>query len=1350
MSTHYARTVEGRPKSAWQRLHEHLDQVAARASVSAGVFGSRDWGYCAGLWHDLGKYSSEFQAKLDGKQIQVEHSGVGAAFASGRHKERGLPLAFAIAGHHAGLADYITAEPGLPKPLKERLNENVALTQKLSPLFSSKIASQQIPDFPQFLSFLQSGERVEKEAQSRRMELWIRFLFSALVDADRLDSEEFCQPEKAARRSLFPNIETLCERIDSFIDVTQAALPASVKDSPVNRTRQFVASACREAASQARGAFSLTVPTGGGKTLSAMSFALHHAQIHNLRRVIVVIPYTSIIEQNAEVYRKALGTEAVVEHQSSLDPKERRTKYGEETTSRAELAAENWDAPVIVTTTVQFFESVFSNRPSRCRKLHNIAGSVIVLDEVQTLPTAFLHSILDALNELVRSYRCSVVLSTATPPALKWRAGFDLGLRDCREIVPSLQQLANQLKRVEYIWPDDNARELDPKELAAELAKHPRVLAIVHRREDARLTAQRLEEFVNGGSVYHLSALMCPSHRSQTIDQIKKTLERGAPCRVVSTQLVEAGVDVDFPFVYRALGGLDSIVQAAGRCNREGRIDRGRVLIFRAHSAPPRGTPMRALGVTNCLLREHGGSLDLDDPAIFEDYFRQLYFLEDLDPRGIQTLRQEFRFASVSREFQMIEDGFTHVVVVPFGNASARLDELRRLGPTRETTRGLQAFTVNIYPDAFQKLSDAGALEEIMESTWAVTGSFSNLYSEKYGLVIPAGYFGIGQAGVTIRETLNPAAAEVTAFWGWNPAAYLEARTATGANAEILNGYGTGGFTPPVWLKLVRAGNVFTGYASSDGVNWTQLGSTTVPMTQTVYIGLVVSSDNDSPLETARFDSVSSSSTISPAPLITSLSATTASIGSQVAINGLNFGDLQNASQVLLNDVPMTINTWSNNAISFTIPTAATSGLLVVSVAPSMNDSNPVTLDITSQPLPSPWLDQDVGLVPAGSATFASNVFTVAGGGSIPFTSEPDALHFVYQTLTGDGSIVARLSYLQILGKEAGVMIRSALDADATQVTAIYSGNTYLLARLTAGAATENVTGTAGSLPPPEWLQLVRAGDLFTGYASSDGINWTQLGTTTVSMPQTVYIGLAVSGESGLVSATFDNVLINSTAAPAPVIYNLSATTTSVGSQVEINGLNFGDGNASQVFLNDIQMPVNTWSGNAIVFTIPSGAASGPLVVSVAPSMNDSNPVDLEITTQPLPGPWLNEEVNAPGSATFSGGTFTVTDGGTTGVGGTTDEMQFVYQTLQGDGSIIARVTSPPGSANAGVMIRETLTASSKDAFVYFYPNQAYLMYRLTTGATVDLQAAGYNQPGQYYWLQPGPDPEHLHGIYLA
>ncbi len=728
---YYARTLEGYPKSAWQELAEHLLGVARRASEFASAFESAPWGYCAGLWHDLGKYSADFQAKLAGARISVEHSGAGAAFAVRKHKELGLCLAFAIAGHHAGLADYISSDNGLPTPLKERLSKNDKHLPELSQRFPTNIASQPIPDLPKWSEEPSVTDQEEIFAHRRRREFWIRLLFSALVDADRLDSEQFCEPDKARRRERRFNPTALLERLDSHISAIQAA----AADLPVNAVRQRVLKACQKSASLPQGTFTLTVPTGGGKTLSAMSFAMRHALHHALRRVIIVIPYTSIIEQNAKIYRDALGADAVIEHHSNLDPKERKVTLGEDVASREEMAAENWDAPVIVTTTVQFFESLFSNRPSRCRKLHNIARSVIILDEVQSLPPGFLKGILDALNELVRAYRCSIVLTTATPPALKWRGRFPWGLRDCREIVPDPALLARDLRRVEYVWPEAE-RKLTPQQLAGELSDKQQVLAVVHRRRDARLTAQHLETLVQDGSMRHLSALMCPSHRSQVLQEIKGRVKQGEPCRVVSTQLVEAGVDIDFPLVYRALGGLDSIVQAAGRCNREGRLQKGKMVVFRAESAPPAGTPRKALAITEGLLKERGDALNPDDPVICEDYFRRLYFTEELDAKAIQTLREQFRFASVAREFQLIEDGFTQAVVVPFTEAPARLEEFRRLGPSRERYRGLQPFIVNIYPEAFQKLWSAGGLEEIADGIFALTRPFEYLYDLTYGLVV--------------------------------------------------------------------------------------------------------------------------------------------------------------------------------------------------------------------------------------------------------------------------------------------------------------------------------------------------------------------------------------------------------------------------------------------------------------------------------------------------------------------------------------------------------------------------------------------------------------------------------------
>jgi CRISPR-associated endonuclease/helicase Cas3 len=401
-----------------------------------------------------------------------------------------------------------------------------------------------------------------------------------------------------------------------------------------------------------------------------------------------------------------------------------------------ELASENWDAPVIVTTTVQFFESLFSNRPSRCRKLHNLARSVIILDEVQTLPPEYLMCILDALNELTKHYGCSVVLSTAMPPALAERERFEWGLKDIREIMPDADALAKELNRVEYLWPDPDSPPLSWGGLCDELSQYEQVLVVVHRRDDARELAEKLRLLLADDSVFHLSALMCPAHRAEVLAKVKDRLYTGKACRLVSTQLIEAGVDIDFPVVYRALGGLDSMVQAAGRCNREGLLERGRVIIFSAPSKPPSGTPLRAAEIAEGLLRKSGGRLDVSTPHIFSEYFRSLYFGSELDVKRIQTLRQELKFADVAREFRMIEDGFTQSVIVPYDQAQARLKEFRRKGPSRHNLRSLQPFVVNIYPKSFQRLSSNDVLEEVAEGLFALNPIFDHLYTSNYGLTV--------------------------------------------------------------------------------------------------------------------------------------------------------------------------------------------------------------------------------------------------------------------------------------------------------------------------------------------------------------------------------------------------------------------------------------------------------------------------------------------------------------------------------------------------------------------------------------------------------------------------------------
>jgi len=713
-SAFYAHTLSGRPKTQWQSLPEHLRGVGDLAARFAAAFDSEEWGRLAGLWHDLGKYQSAFQRRLEGERTDPTfHKVVGALLAHAKSPGKALPLAMAIAGHHGGLPD-LEELAGLLKAEKERLSE-------VAPRIPSEIGDLELPDLPLWLATDRASRRTERDRSRRRIEFWIRFLFSALVDADFLDTEAFMRPDRAVlREKRCVPLSELSARLDRAIE----EIAAQAQPTPVNHVREQVLSACLAAAENAPGAFSLTVPTGGGKTLSGMAFALRHAVRNDLKRVIVVIPYTSIIEQNAKIYRQALGDEHVIEHHASLEP--------EKETQINRLASENWDAPVVVTTTVQFFESLFANRPSRCRKLHNVARSVILLDEVQCLPPDLLQPILDGMTELIGHYGCSVVLSTATPPALTARESMPMGLEDVRPIVPDPHDLARRLSRVRITWPRPDAPPTTWEEIAQVAARHDRCLVVVNRREDARRLARMLPE----EGRYHLSALMCPSHRLATLARIAEALASGATCRVVSTQLVEAGVDLDFPVVFRAMAGLDSIVQAAGRCNREGRSDHGDVFVFRPPTSPPRGVLSMAAEETESLLRERGGTLDPSDPHLFDVFFRGLYFRSDTDAWSIQPNRAEFKFRTVAQNFRIIRDGATRSIVVPYADSRDRLDTLRAQGPSRERLRALQRFVVSVYEREFIRLYEAGAIEEIHGVVYALTPAFRHLYDDAYGLVL--------------------------------------------------------------------------------------------------------------------------------------------------------------------------------------------------------------------------------------------------------------------------------------------------------------------------------------------------------------------------------------------------------------------------------------------------------------------------------------------------------------------------------------------------------------------------------------------------------------------------------------
>ena len=513
---------------------------------------------------------------------------------------------------------------------------------------------------------------------------------------------------------------------------------------------------CRVAADSATGLFSLTVPTGGGKTLSALSFALNHAIENELDRVIIVIPYTSIIRQNANAYRKALGSGGkldwlnVVEHHSGIDEQKAMSENAEsrEAEIRRRIAVENWDAPIVVTTAVQFFESLFTDHPSQARKLHRIAKSVVILDEVQTLPPSLLTPILDGINELTTNYGSTIVLSTATPPSLAEREAFPQGLKGIRPIIKDPKALASSkaARRVKVEWRVDN--ETSFESLAAEINSLPerQALVVVHRRKDALVLARSLPE----SDRIHLSAQMCPAHRIAAIEEINKRLAANKPCLVVSTQLIEAGVDIDLPIVYRALAGVDSLAQAAGRCDREGRRTEelgrpaGKLVAFLAETTPPTESLRKAMEQTELLYkekREEGVELNIFDPEHCNEFFTRFYATESLDAKGIQQSRSALNFNDVGYKFRMIESDWSFPIVTPWpmsgdekGEGLKRADAFRA-DPNRDTARALQPYIVQVPKKAARQMEQEGIVEIDDSSIGLPTDMFdANWYSEEFGL----------------------------------------------------------------------------------------------------------------------------------------------------------------------------------------------------------------------------------------------------------------------------------------------------------------------------------------------------------------------------------------------------------------------------------------------------------------------------------------------------------------------------------------------------------------------------------------------------------------------------------------
>lgn len=704
----------------WDDLAKHLEDVGRLAGCFAEAFGARELGFLAGLWHDLGKLNPEFQdylwacyraeqQEMPAPRSRVHHAIWGAALAYSLiwkqlgHDEDWKEIALPIAAHHTGLHD----GGKFAQELDAFLDKNVEVP---------KILARYVATLP--ASRMPSPARLAPTSR----ELYIRMIFSALVDADRLLTEKHFQPEQVAKRAGWPPLLGLSETLNRVLPEWMSGKP----DSPVNSVRREVLDACREAALGPQGVFRLTVPTGGGKTLNGLVFAMGQARRHDLRRIVVAIPYTSIIDQTVEVYRAFLGEGSVLEHHSQIAISEDETQDSHQIRQR--LATENWDAPVIVTTTVQLFESLFSNRASQVRKLHNLANSVILLDEVQTLPIELLEPTLDALRTLVEQYGVTLVLSTATQPALEashYLKPFH-GLR-VNEIVPESDFLRHYrtLRRVDYeIWPGVISHE----ELAEAVHTLDQVMVVLNTRRDALAVIKALKDT---SDVFHLSTLLCSAHRRKVLDEIKARLGDGGdgrpvrPVRLISTQVVEAGVDLDFPTVWRALGPLDRIVQAAGRCNREGKRPSGRVVVFELDGGGSAQGPYK-VGIEEArVLLKRRGPESLHRPEVYREYFGNLFAILPVDGKKLQPERVRLNYPKVAKEYRLIE-GNTVPVVVPYEESFRHLNDWRQR-PNRANWQRLQAYLVTIYAHEADRLQEEGSpLLSVTEGLYQWLGEYDD------------------------------------------------------------------------------------------------------------------------------------------------------------------------------------------------------------------------------------------------------------------------------------------------------------------------------------------------------------------------------------------------------------------------------------------------------------------------------------------------------------------------------------------------------------------------------------------------------------------------------------------------
>lgn len=693
----YAHTREGVREKDWQTLDEHLSNAADLAEKFASIFGAEELGRLLGLCHDAGKANPKWQKYLRGKAGGTDHKAAGAVLICEKGG-RGLELlSLASLGHHGGMPAKNEVATLIKNSKADRgVNEAV------------RLLSGGVPECRKVPDFLKEGTRWEK---GRRWDLFLRMLFSCLVDADYLDTERYMSPGRSVVRGSNVDLTEMQNRLKR----SQAALDSS---GLLNLSRQEVYESVVRRSDLPPGLFSMNIPTGGGKTRTGMGFALGHAIAHGMQRVIVVVPYRSIIEQTARTYREIFGADAVVEHHSGIDPK--RESYWNR------LSSENWDAPIIVTTSVQFFDSLHSNMPSRCRKLHNIARSVVILDEVQTLPPELLSPTLDVIRELVEHYGVSFVFSTATQPAFTDRPGFT-GLTGVRELAPGAFPLFRGLCKVNYEFPAEG-EAITLSDLARRISRKDQAMVVVNTKK----VASRLYGLLSGTDTFHLSGNMCPAHRKKVLKEVEDRLERGLPCLLVSTQVVESGVDISFPVVYREVGPLDSIVQVAGRCNREGEQAAGRLIVVRLkNSKVPPGAYRSATALTELLMPELTTE-KMRSPKLFQDYFRRLYDVRNTDKSEVLESRENLDFPETASRFRLINSD-TRTVIVPWGGGVGLADEMRQKEYlNRQDFRQIQTVSVSLRPWKLQQAVKDGLCEEVRDGLYEWTGE----YDDDVGIVM--------------------------------------------------------------------------------------------------------------------------------------------------------------------------------------------------------------------------------------------------------------------------------------------------------------------------------------------------------------------------------------------------------------------------------------------------------------------------------------------------------------------------------------------------------------------------------------------------------------------------------------